>query len=94
MALAVHAPIGDPRRFVLRLGDVLGPRRWALTLLDAVLERLRVEMTSAGKAGLFDALRGFLSDGAGAMSYLEAAEHFRRGLEAQLHRRRCQSAQL
>ena len=49
-------------------------RRWALTLLDAVLERLRVVMTSAGKAGLFDALRGFLSDGAGAMSYLEAAE--------------------
>ncbi len=32
VALAVHAPIGDPRRFVLRLGDVLGPRRWALTL--------------------------------------------------------------
>src|SRR5439155_2999935 len=30
-------------------------RRWALTLLDAVLERLRVEMTSAGKAGLADA---------------------------------------
>jgi hypothetical protein len=32
LALAVHAPIGDPQRFVSRLQDVLGSRRWALTL--------------------------------------------------------------
>ena len=48
-------------------------RRWALTLLDSVLERLRAEMIAAGKAAMFDALRGFLSDAAGAMSYPEAA---------------------
>ena len=30
--LAVHAPIGDPQRFLTRLRTVLGPRRWALTL--------------------------------------------------------------
>jgi DNA-directed RNA polymerase specialized sigma24 family protein len=48
-------------------------RRWALTLLASVLERLRTEMVAAGKAALFDALRGFLSDAADAMSYSEAA---------------------
>ncbi len=48
-------------------------RRWALTLLDAVLERLRAEMIAAGKASLFEALRGFLSDAAGTLSYAEAA---------------------
>jgi len=53
--------------------DRLYERRWALTLLDTVLERLRAEMIAAGKAALFDALRGFLSDAKGAMSYTEAA---------------------
>lgn len=31
-ALAVHAPIGDPQRFLSRLPLALGSRRWALTL--------------------------------------------------------------
>jgi len=48
-------------------------RRWALILLDAVLERLRAEMIAAGQAAMFDALRGFLSDAKGAMPYAEAA---------------------
>jgi len=48
-------------------------RRWTLTLLDTVLERLQTEMVAAGKTATFDALRGFLSDAAGAMSYTEAA---------------------
>ncbi len=37
-------------------------RRWALALLDKVLERLRQEYESTGRLRLFDALRGFLSD--------------------------------
>ncbi|WP_309387752.1 RNA polymerase sigma factor [Cerasicoccus frondis] len=41
--------------------DALAPdtafdKAWALALLDAVLERLRVELTDAGKADWFDAL--------------------------------------
>jgi RNA polymerase sigma-70 factor (ECF subfamily) len=48
-------------------------RRWALTLLDQVLQRLREEYVSAGKGELFDHLRTFLSDAKGAMSYAEAA---------------------
>jgi len=30
--VAVHAPIGDPARFLRRFAGTLGPRRWALTL--------------------------------------------------------------
>jgi hypothetical protein len=32
LALSVHAPIGDPQRFIPRLQAVLGSKRWALTL--------------------------------------------------------------
>ncbi len=48
-------------------------QRWALTLLNSVLERLRVEMAAAGKTTTFNALRGFLSDASGTLSYPEAA---------------------
>jgi RNA polymerase sigma factor (sigma-70 family) len=37
-------------------------RRWALALLDKVLERLRQEHEATGRLGLFEALRWFLSD--------------------------------
>jgi len=37
-------------------------RRWALALLDKVLERLRQEHEVSGRLPLFDALRWFLSD--------------------------------
>jgi RNA polymerase sigma-70 factor (ECF subfamily) len=37
-------------------------RRWALALLDKVLERLRQEHEATGRLRLFDALRCFLSD--------------------------------
>jgi RNA polymerase sigma factor (sigma-70 family) len=41
--------------------DKLFDRRWALTLLDQVLARLRGEFVSAGKATQFDALKGALT---------------------------------
>ena len=47
-------------------------RRWALTVLESVLDPLRDEMNAAGKSASFDALRPFLSDAAGAMSYADA----------------------
>jgi len=48
-------------------------RRWALTLLDQVLTRLRDECLADGKDSLFDRLRGFLSDTSDPGSYAEAA---------------------
>ncbi len=46
--------------------DNLTPERlfeqqWALTLLDQVLARLQAEMTAAGKAALFETLKGHLA---------------------------------
>ena len=48
-------------------------RRWALALLDQVLNRLRDESVADGKGELFEQLRPFLSDAKGAMSYADAA---------------------
>lgn len=49
-------------------------RRWALTLLDRALARLRDEFTNAGKLRQFDLLKGFLSDLAGEGDYAALAE--------------------
>ncbi len=51
--LAEPADADDPAR--------LFDRRWALTLLDCVLLRLRNEMMEAGKLAQFDALKGVLT---------------------------------
>jgi len=48
-------------------------RRWAAALLEAVLERLRSEMPTAGKTSVFDHLKGFLWEAAGTQSYSNAA---------------------
>ncbi len=48
-------------------------RRWALTLLDRALARLREEFTNAGKLRQFDLLKGFLSDLAGEGDYASIA---------------------
>jgi RNA polymerase sigma factor (sigma-70 family) len=49
-------------------------RRWALTVLDRTLERLRAEYESAGKGPLFDELRGTLTaDGEGSAHAESAA---------------------
>src|SRR5262245_39236804 len=46
--------------------ETLYERRWALTLLEQVLARLRQEFTRAGKERLFEALKGTLTgDGTG-----------------------------
>ncbi len=64
--------------------DSLTPERlfeqqWALTLLDQVLSRLQAEMTAAGKAALFEAMKGHLTGG-GDESY--AATAARLGMSA------------
>jgi RNA polymerase sigma factor (sigma-70 family) len=52
--------------------ESLFERRWVLSLLQRVLEKLRVEYVSAGKEGQFAALEGFLNHGSDDR-YQEAA---------------------
>jgi RNA polymerase sigma factor (sigma-70 family) len=65
--------------------DVLGPsesltpeklfhRRWALLLLERVMERLRSEYVAARKAALFERLKQYLSGDASGESYQAIAE--------------------
>jgi RNA polymerase sigma-70 factor (ECF subfamily) len=42
--------------------DRVYERRWALTLMDQVLRRLKAEYCAAGKAALFDSLKKLLPD--------------------------------
>ena len=53
--------------------DRLYERRWALTLMDWVLRRLKEEYQTAGNAELFDCLKQLLSDEPGAPSRAEIA---------------------
>ena len=53
--------------------DRLYQRRWALTLMEQVLRRLKDEYDAAGNAGLFDALKQLLPDEPGAPSRAEIA---------------------
>ena len=53
--------------------EKLFERRWVLTLLDQVLERLRLELTEADKAEHFEQLKGALTGEATAEEYARAA---------------------
>ena len=52
---------------------MLFERRWAETLLSRVLDRLKTEFDGGGRAGRFQELKGFLTDGRGDRSYAEVA---------------------
>jgi RNA polymerase sigma factor (sigma-70 family) len=76
---AVHVPI-DTASAETRYGlepahfdtpERLFERRWAITLLDRVLERLRDEHVKAGKAELFEQLKPCLTAEKAALSYAE-----------------------
>lgn len=67
------------RRYALEPSHVTTPerlyeRRWALTVLERVLERLRRDEEAAGRGEAFVGLRGFLPGGADARSHREVAE--------------------
>ncbi|MDZ7617466.1 MAG: ECF-type sigma factor [Patescibacteria group bacterium] len=67
ISLDFHA--GESRYRQIEPVDNLTPerlyeKRWALTLLDLVLSRLREEFRAAGKLELFDTLKQFLAGGA------------------------------
>jgi RNA polymerase sigma-70 factor (ECF subfamily) len=53
--------------------EKLFDRHWALRLLERVLARLRDEHVAAGKAELFDRLKGFLTGDSAAVPYGEVA---------------------
>jgi RNA polymerase sigma-70 factor (ECF subfamily) len=54
--------------------DKIYERRWALTLLDKVLNTLRAEYEQSGKAEAFEILKPYLSAGRTSVSYAQAAE--------------------
>ena len=51
--------------------DKLYERRWALTLLDLVMSRLRTEHETAGKGEVFDTLKGCLMGERSSLPYAE-----------------------
>ena len=53
--------------------DKVFDRRWAATLLEQALRRLREEFTAAGQARHFDLLKTFLTSDAGSGGYDEVA---------------------
>jgi RNA polymerase sigma-70 factor (ECF subfamily) len=53
--------------------DRVYERRWALTLMDQVLRRLKGEYCAAGNAALFDSLKKLLPDEPGAQSRSDIA---------------------
>jgi RNA polymerase sigma factor (sigma-70 family) len=53
--------------------EMIYERRWALTVLEQVLDRLKNEYRTAGNAALFDSLKQLLPDEPGAPSQAEIA---------------------
>jgi RNA polymerase sigma factor (sigma-70 family) len=53
--------------------EMIYERRWALTVLEQVLDRLKNEYRTAGKAALFDSLKQLLPDEPGSPSQAEIA---------------------
>jgi RNA polymerase sigma-70 factor (ECF subfamily) len=55
--------------------EMIYERRWALTVLERVLSRLKDEYRAAGNAALFDSLKELLPDEPGSPSQAEIAAH-------------------
>ena len=53
--------------------DAAYEQRWAVTLIEQVLAALRQEFNAAGKAGLFDELKGFIWGDKSTAPYAEIA---------------------
>ena len=61
--------------------EMIYERRWALTVLERVLSRLKDEYVAAGNAALFDALKDLLPDEPGSQSQAEIAAAVRHDRE-------------
>ena len=55
--------------------EMIYERRWALTVLEQVLDRLKNEYRTAGNTALFDSLKQLLPDEPGSPSQAEIAAH-------------------
>ena len=64
----------EPATIEAATPERLFERRWALSLLEQVMAKLRAEFDAAGRAGQFDALVVFLSRDAGGERYQAVAE--------------------
>ena len=76
-AVSLDLAAGESR-YGLEPADPMTPerifeRRWALTLLDAALTRLREEFAAAGKGELFDRLKEYLGGQASGSPYAATA---------------------
>lgn len=76
-AVSLDFAVGESR-YSLEPAHELTPerifeRRWALTLLDQAITKLRDEFVNAGKVDLFDSLKGTLGGESAAASYGEIA---------------------
>jgi RNA polymerase sigma-70 factor (ECF subfamily) len=76
-ALSLDFDAGESRYQIERAHDLtaekLYERRWVLTLLDQVLECLRIELTQASKPQYFEQFKGALTGEAAADGYSQAA---------------------
>ena len=72
LAAIGHADIGPADHLS---ADRIYERRWALTLMEQVLRRLKDEYCTAGNAALFDSLKQLLPDELEAPSRAEMALH-------------------
>ena len=68
--------VGAESRYALEPADPGDPeqlfeRRWALTLLDTVLQRLEKEAAESGRASLFHKIKGVLQGDRGEVPYAE-----------------------
>lgn len=75
--LALNAELAEERYKAepseARAADHYYERRWALTLLDQAMARLRGQYESAARVGEFDTLKGFLTAERGTLPYREVA---------------------
>jgi len=83
-------------RYRLEPADELSPerlfeRRWAQTILEQALARLREEFVAQGKAGVYEVLKAFEPGGQNTLSYAEAAARLKASesaIKSMVHRMR------
>ena len=82
----------DPEPMDLLTADRIYDRRWALTVLEQVLNRLGEEYRAANNEGLFDRFKDFLGDNSDAMSQAQIAAELgmkENAVKQAYHRFRC-----
>jgi DNA-directed RNA polymerase specialized sigma24 family protein len=74
MAVAEGMPIPDPKSVS---GEVLFDQRWALSLLETVMQRLREEHETAGRLAVYEELKPSLTAESGTTNYETLAKTLR-----------------